>query len=377
MCGYGTLLHLFCSSPRPDADRAKPTKVAGYLVPVKKQSAKKTSSAKLSTSRGAQLSAPKPPLRAAFSLVTQGANRFYTCTLFGKVLARTCFVTRRSDDPDGGFQRALERKRATAIADYIDEGGSIPNAIVLSAQPEANLRTSGGKTLVFNDTPNAFLILDGQHRVYGFMLAKDELRVPVVIYNNLTRAEEAKLFIDINTTQRPVPNALLLDIRRLAETESNEESFLNDLFNLFYESPDSPLIGSLSRSEQIPGKISRVTFNNAVQPALRMFADFSTKKAYDILRPYLKVWHDGLKVQKVDEALSKSVVFRAILGLFPMIAQRVQDRHGKKYTEEAFADVLTTAYFKAIRSKLRGNYGNSIKAFQDKLSKAFSRTLSL
>ena len=34
--------------------------------------------------------------------------------------------------------------------------------------------------------PEAFLILDGQHRVYGFSLAKTSLRVPVVIYNNLT-----------------------------------------------------------------------------------------------------------------------------------------------------------------------------------------------
>ncbi len=345
------------------------------MSPKKKTPA--TTKRKASPAAGRTSAVAKPPLRAAYSLVTQGENRFYTCTLFGKVLARTCFVTRRIDDPVDGFQRTLEKSRAKAIADYIDEGGSIPNAIVLSAQPEANLRTSGGKTLIFNDTEKAFLILDGQHRVYGFMLAREELRVPVVIYNNLTRAEEAKLFIDINTKQRPVPNALLLDIRRLAETESDEESFLNDLFSEFYDNSDSPLAGMLSRSETVVGKISRVTFNSAMQPAMKFFEGLTAENAYLVLRPYVKVWHDGMKAQSVLGALSKSVVFRAIMAIFPMVVQRVQDRHGKRYTDATFADVLTPEYFKAIRPKLRGNYGNSVKAFQEKLSKAFSRTLSL
>lgn len=143
------------------------------------------------------------------------------------VLARTCFVTRREEDPKSGFQRTLEVKRAHEIASYIDSGlGTIPNSIVLSAQPDAGLKILGGKTLEFNDAPKAFLVLDGQHRVYGFSLAKTELRVPVVIYDNLTRIEETRLFIDINTTQRPVPSALLLDIRKLAEYQDEAEKLL-------------------------------------------------------------------------------------------------------------------------------------------------------
>ena len=77
-------------------------------------------------------------LRYSVSFVTQGRHRFYTLTMPSDVLAETCFVTNRFDDPDGGFQRKLDSSRAQEIADYIDAGfGTIPGSIILSAQPEA------------------------------------------------------------------------------------------------------------------------------------------------------------------------------------------------------------------------------------------------
>lgn len=80
------------------------------------------------------------PLRFTFSLVTQGRFRFYSLTLPSDLLARTCYVTTREEDPKIGFQRILDRKRAQEIADYVDSGlGTIPNSIVLSAQDTADL----------------------------------------------------------------------------------------------------------------------------------------------------------------------------------------------------------------------------------------------
>lgn len=127
-------------------------------------------------------------LRFSVSLVKQGGRQFYTLTMPSDVLARTCTVTTRKEDANQGFQRNLDEKRAIEIADYIDNhGGTIPNSIVLSAQEDAELKIVGrGKTLEFTDTPNAFLVLDGQHRVFGFSKAVTSLRVPVVIYNGLT-----------------------------------------------------------------------------------------------------------------------------------------------------------------------------------------------
>ena len=100
-------------------------------------------------------------LRYSVSLVRQGNHSFYTLTVPSEVLARTCMVTTRKEDPKQGFQRELDEKRAREIAQYIDEGmGTIPNSIVLSAQSSAELRIIGrGKTVEFIDRPGAFLIL--------------------------------------------------------------------------------------------------------------------------------------------------------------------------------------------------------------------------
>ena len=83
------------------------------------------------------------------NLITQGKLKFYSLTMPSEILAETCFVSARDDDPVEGFQRTLDEERAKEIANYLDnEDGSIPTAIVLSAQPEAELSyISKNKTL--------------------------------------------------------------------------------------------------------------------------------------------------------------------------------------------------------------------------------------
>lgn len=215
----------------------------------------------------------KDLLRFTYSLITQGKYRFYSLTLYSDILARTCFVTTRDEDSIAGFQRLLDKKRALQIAEYIDSGlGTIPNSIVLSAQPEAELQIIKGRKIIeFVDNSKSFLILDGQHRVYGFSLAKTKLRVPVVIYSGLNRQDESRLFIDINTKQRPVSNELLLDIKSLAEYETDIEQLLKEIFNLFNTKTDSPLLGLLSPSAASKNKLTRVTFNAALKPLITAF----------------------------------------------------------------------------------------------------------
>ena len=157
------------------------------------------------------------------SLIIQGDHRFYSLAMPSDVLATTCFVEPRNESPIEGFQRVLDAKRARDIANYIDSGfGTIPTTIILSAQAEAEITyRRETRTLSLKKIPKAFLILDGQHRVFGFALAETRIRVPVCIYTGLNRTQESRLFVDINTKQRPVPNELLLDIKRLADSESS------------------------------------------------------------------------------------------------------------------------------------------------------------
>lgn len=308
-------------------------------------------------------------LRYSVSLVKQGKHQFYTLTMPSEVLAATCVVTTRKEDPIVGFQRELDEKRAAEIADYIDNDvGTIPSSIVLSAQDTAELRIVGrGKTIEFTNTPGAFLIIDGQHRVFGFSKAKTSLRVPVVVYNGLTRKEETRLFIDINTKQRPVPPQLLLDIKRLAQIETESEGLLRDIFDSFDIEFDSALAGYLSPSEASRSKLTRVTFNNAVKPLLSMFPGRSSEEIYSILNAYVSALSTELSKRTKEPLLAKPVVFRGFMAIFRAVAQRVVDKYGSDYSASNFQDVIAPIFSNLPMKKLEkpGTSWTSLRDYLD------------
>lgn len=291
----------------------------------------------------------------AARLIVQGNHRFFTLTLPSDILAATCVVETRDKNPLEGFQRTLDEKRAQEIADYIDSGfGTIPCSIVLSAQPDAELEYIGrNQTVRFKLVANAFLILDGQHRVYGFHKARSKLRVPVVIYNGLTRAEEARLFIDINTKQRPVPNELLLDIKRMADSENDTQAAMREVFDLFHNQPDSPLFGLMTPSSRQRGKISRVTMNAALNPIWSVFGSNPPEESYAALRAYLHAWIPVLRTCDAESNLTNSTLLRAIMLLFPIAAERVNVRHGDDYTAGNFTEALRPLFARVKKSTLK------------------------
>ena len=253
-----------------------------------------------------------------------------------------CYVTTRDEDRDAGFQRVLDVKPAQDIAQYIDaEAGTIPGSIILSAQSDAALKLiGGGKTIEFLFTPKSFLVLDGQHRVYGFSLADTALRVPVVIYSGLTPTEEARLFIDINTKQRQVPNELLLDIKQLAEREDDREILLREIFDIYAEDGNSALIGLMSSASRQRNRISRVTFNLAFKSALSVFNSPDSAHVYQVTNAYLAAFTDVLEKLGLKENLTSPTVFRAIMDTFPEVAKFYAAQHGKTFTKAKFAALL-------------------------------------
>ncbi|PQK71533.1 hypothetical protein CG428_18640 [Pantoea ananatis] len=311
-----------------------------------------------------------------FSLITQGRYKFYSLTIPSDVLGETCFVTSRFDDPVEGFQRRLDERRAQEIANYIDEGfGTIPNAVVLSAQPNAELQVKkGGRALTIRLHPKAFLVLDGQHRVWGYRMAKSHLRVPVVIYTGLTKKEETRLFIDINTKQRPVPSELLLDIKQLADLESDTESLLRDLFNQFQSDGFSVLNGLLSPSERSKGKISRTTFNTGFHNIVDILGNKDSNELYVIFNAYLSAFKDILTNIACENELTTPNIFKAIISFFPEAASRVKDRYNGEYTLENFIDILqpvSTTLTKATIGKSKRSYKTLLDFLSNSLTKSF------
>ena len=113
-----------------------------------------------------------------------------------------------------------------------------------------------------------------------------KLRVPVVIFTDLSPVHEAKIFIDVNTQQKPVPKELLLDIKKLAATETSDEALLDVIFTLFEEQNDSCLKNKLSRFEKQRSKLSKVTFYEAFKPLLKSFNIDNPENLYGIINAY-------------------------------------------------------------------------------------------
>jgi DGQHR domain-containing protein len=311
------------------------------------------------------------------SLVRQGAHKFYSLTLPTELLAETCYVVDREEDPIDGFQRVLDEKRAKEIANYIDSGlGTIPSSIVLSAQEDSDLvYNSSKKSISFKGLNNAFLIIDGQHRVYGFMHAKKAFRVPVIIYSGLSKRDETRLFIDINSKQKGVPPELLLDIKKLAEYENGQEEFLREMFDIFQSDTSSCLYGKLSPASKSKGKLTRSTFNTAVRPLVKIFGGKSESEVFDILNNYLLSFDEAILLRhNFHDQMFNTTFFKAICGFFPIAAAKVKDRLGAIYDADNFYHFLDKigSTIKTNKLKVTGSaYKPLVKVLEECLKEDF------
>jgi DGQHR domain-containing protein len=263
---------------------------------------------------------------------TQNDKTFYVAILPNDVLKSVCFVSRRDEDPQKGFQRTLNETRAKDIAKYLDElKGTIPSALILSAQDNAKFTFDSNKNEVsFVTNPSSFMVLDGQHRLFGLLKATRQYFIPVIVFNKLNTAQEVNLFIDINTTQKGVPTTLLLDIKNLSGKETKKEDKQRQLFDRLNK--ESVLAGLMSPSKSQVGKITRVSFNQATSDLYDsgFFQDKDAETVFKGVKNYLEAAEIVFKKSKSDKAkLTNSTLFRALFAVF----HDVIDKTLKNYSD--------------------------------------------
>ena len=161
-----------------------------------------------------------------------GGDTFYTFLIQPDELLKIAYVGHKaSRDTEGlaTYQRMLQPYRLKKIAKYINDGGKFPTNIVV------NLKTPKGTELRFDSkeshgdeawgtlylppTYASAWVIDGQHRLYGYVYARDaggfiqdSTALPVLAYENLPAEKEMNLFIDINSKQVKVRTALLVEL---------------------------------------------------------------------------------------------------------------------------------------------------------------------
>lgn len=199
----------------------------------------------------------------------------------------------------------------------------------------------------------------------------------MVVYENLSKRDESRLFIDINSKQKGVPTELLLDIKRMAEYENDTEQYLRDLFDIFLTENDSALYNRLSASKREKGKITRSVFNTAVKPLVKVFGSKTTDEIYEIFNSYLIAFNEGvLAPNQLEEQTFNTAVFKAIAGFFPIITARVQDRFGTIYSVDNYYE-FTAIVGQRIKPGKIANPTNAYKPIVEHLEESLKQEFTL
>jgi DNA sulfur modification protein DndB len=198
----------------------------------------------------------------------------------------------------------------------------IPGAIILSAQPCAHFSfDAAASTVTFNRSPGAFLVIDGQHRLYGAHEANVDVKLPVCVFEKLTIADEVQYFLDINGTQRGVPRTLQLEIVKFSAADGSDDQIRIKLFKELNTNPESPLCGKLSPTKSVIGKLSHVPFKTAIDPVLRypQFRRSTFENKVQLLINFLCGAESALAVAERPDKLTNAAFFQALFSCFESI----------------------------------------------------------
>ncbi|MEK6953767.1 MAG: DGQHR domain-containing protein [Candidatus Micrarchaeota archaeon] len=160
-------------------------------------------------------------------------------------LIKISYVARRGRGDEEFYQRTLEKNKLKRIEKYVDTGGYFPSNIILSLRGPINdsyyykiyKKTPDWEFVFLNITGQNCWVIDGQHRLFGAVRAKQSDLVPCIALTLLKPNEERSLFLDINKEQKPVSSDLIWDLEGEADPYcETEEGLISNIVKMI----DSP-----------------------------------------------------------------------------------------------------------------------------------------
>lgn len=167
--------------------------------------------------------------------VVHPMGEFYLTAISARVLLETTFsdVYTCLDDAYVGHQRKLDPKRVAGIRKFIESAEAVfPGTIILAANckarggmlPVGDRRSwrianadgsSGVVDLIIPTNETAAAIVDGQHRLGGFVGASEkelDMMLPCAVFIGLPASLQATVFATINYNQRPVSKSMTYEL---------------------------------------------------------------------------------------------------------------------------------------------------------------------
>ena len=134
------------------------------------------------------------------------------------VLSIFYVAVRGKDEEEGAVQRVLNRQRISSIKKYVLEGNNFYGTFILNWTDKKLFPKFESNEILIPIIPFAAQAIDGQHRLVGLQEAFKEddsigeNEILVTMSLNLTTKEAARIFININSEQKPVPKSLIYDL---------------------------------------------------------------------------------------------------------------------------------------------------------------------
>lgn len=270
-------------------------------------------------------------------------TEFFLTVFNAKQLFRVSKVSRAEDDPETGFQRTLGKLRANNIKKYLQDGNIIPGSVILSAQRNSELvYDSTNKTISFHQLPNAFLVIDGQHRLYGANMADVDVFLPACIINGLNPEQEVQYFLDVNGYQKGVPKALQIELLKFMAEPTSKDEIRRALFDALDKTVESPLCGKMARTKTITGKISHVAFKSALDPIIDLspMNNLEQHSRIKLLLNYLTAIEALLiSIFGTADKITNAAFFQSIMGAFVDACNLTMTRYSN-YKVESFSLVF-------------------------------------
>ncbi len=254
------------------------------------------------------------------------------------------------DDPDQ-IQRLLDLKRLKSIGAFIQQPASlIPNNIVINLSRDVLIQRHSNShmgTIHFPDAEGKYgYILDGQHRLKGFEYADGvDFDLAVIALQAMDNHKAGKIFVDINTNQKPADKRLIFNIREAIGDLPNQQERAGAIVEDLDTLANSPLQGKVARYEDDKLKwVNAPGLINWIAELVDVGGDLAGRnrnEQTEILLNYLnavkELWPQAYEERK-DYFIWYPSGLEVLLKIFPNVYRRVMLRYGSMFTVDHFID---------------------------------------
>lgn len=203
----------------------------------------------------------------------------------------TYVAARGKSTEQGAVQRILNKQRISLIRKFVLEGNLFVNTFIINWTDSEDLPKIKKDTLNIPLQGRRAQILDGQHRIEGLREAISiqpeikEKEVLVSLTIGLSTKEAAKIFLNINSEQKPVPKSLIYDL--FGEAVEDKEQAINratDIIEYLNTDKASPFFQKIKYpgGAKGAGLIDLAILVNAIKPHLEIDGVFNRLQLSEI-----------------------------------------------------------------------------------------------